>query len=370
MKLLSAIVRNYRTHRETQVDLDDTLMLIHGPNESGKSTLAEAIHCALFLKAKGNTNFHKAMESVHGGTPEVELSFESGGKTHTLRKTFGSSGKTILECQGQATLNDNAAEDCLAALLGVDGSVSGGGTEAKMQRRWGHLWIWQGKSSDTPLDSIDEAQDQLRDKLQLQSGQSIISSATDNAVIEALSRWEEQTFTTRGPKTGSDLDKAEKALSQALEKAQSARSTLEQLQQAATNYQQAEEAIKRHTNNLSEAEAQLKTIESQLKTVEALRDELKDKTRLREESETALKTLKEADEEIRAFESQLKEAEKEAAPQKQALEAAGGKAGNTALRQQLGWDEQTYETVKQLLLNNSFIQTGRGRGGSVSTSNS
>ena len=88
MKLLSATVRNYRTHRETKVKLDDNLVLIHGPNESGKSTLAEAIHSALFLKAKGNTNFHKAMESNHGGTTEVELQFEARGRVHDLDKTL------------------------------------------------------------------------------------------------------------------------------------------------------------------------------------------------------------------------------------------------------------------------------------------
>ena len=49
-----------------------------------------------------------------------------------------------------------------------------------------------------------------------------------------------------------------------------------------------------------------------------------------------------------------------------ALEALGGTAGNGKLRELLGWDEGTYEAVKEVLVASSQLQTGRGRGGSVS----
>ena len=42
MRLISAIVRAYRLHRETTVSFDPHRTLIGGPNEAGKSTLAEA----------------------------------------------------------------------------------------------------------------------------------------------------------------------------------------------------------------------------------------------------------------------------------------------------------------------------------------
>jgi DNA repair exonuclease SbcCD ATPase subunit len=284
VKLLAATVRNYRTHIDTKVKFDGTMVLVHGPNESGKSTLAEAIHCALFLKAKGNTNLHKAMQSDHGGTPEVELSFEANGNKHSLRKTFGASGNTVLESEGQATLNDAAAEECLARLLGVDGSVSGGGIEAKMERRSAHLWVWQGKSNRSPLDSIEESESQLRSKLQARSGQSFLSSTVDNAVIDSLTAWENQNFTSTGKlKTGSDLDRAEKALAEAETLRQEANRQLQELELAASAFEQAESDIDRHGKNLIDAEAQLKAIGEQLKAVSHLREQLKEKSRLREE---------------------------------------------------------------------------------------
>jgi DNA repair exonuclease SbcCD ATPase subunit len=41
------------------------------------------------------------------------------------------------------------------------------------------------------------------------------------------------------------------------------------------------------------------------------------------------------------------------------------KAGNTSLRSQLGWDDDTYERIKELLVAAGRIEKGRGRGGSV-----
>tara|TARA_Y100001951_G_scaffold52001_2_gene41128 strand:- start:16348 stop:19119 length:2772 start_codon:yes stop_codon:yes gene_type:complete len=47
------------------------------------------------------------------------------------------------------------------------------------------------------------------------------------------------------------------------------------------------------------------------------------------------------------------------------LETMGGSAGNQRLREALGWPETTYDGVKQQLLAENRIVTGRGRGGSV-----
>ena len=49
-----------------------------------------------------------------------------------------------------------------------------------------------------------------------------------------------------------------------------------------------------------------------------------------------------------------------------ALEALGGSAGNGRLRDLLGWDEATYEAVRGPLIAAGQLQSGRGRGGSVS----
>jgi hypothetical protein len=47
------------------------------------------------------------------------------------------------------------------------------------------------------------------------------------------------------------------------------------------------------------------------------------------------------------------------------LRNKGGHAGNPILRRELGWDENTYWTVRDRLLDKGKLEVGRGRGGSV-----
>ena len=110
MRLTSATLRNCRLHRELKLNFDPSRTLIGGPNESGKSTLIEAVHRCLFLKAKGNTELHRALVStLHTGNPEVELAFEAAGNTYLLKKRFGSAGTTSLAPSNSPPLTGDAA---------------------------------------------------------------------------------------------------------------------------------------------------------------------------------------------------------------------------------------------------------------------
>lgn len=50
------------------------------------------------------------------------------------------------------------------------------------------------------------------------------------------------------------------------------------------------------------------------------------------------------------------------------LASLGGSAGNQRLQEALGWQDSTYQRIKQHLLEEGRIRTGRGRGGSVALS--
>jgi DNA repair exonuclease SbcCD ATPase subunit len=289
--------------------------LLHGPNEAGKSTLAEAIHCALFLKARGTTSLHSKMQSDFGGDPEVRLEFDAAGRRHTLTKRFGSRGNSTLESEGHATLNGDDAEDALARLLGVDGTVSGGGIEGKMQKRWAHLWVWQGQSNQSPVETISESNDQLREKLQASSGQAITSSLKDAEVIQKLQALVDTTLTTTGrPKSGSDLAKAEANLAAAQAALVEKQTVLEQLNQSAQSYEQASADQVRYAESLEQARARLSAIDDQLVTVRQHRESLKDKSREREELSKDLERLCKRDAEIRKLTADLEDAQQAATP--------------------------------------------------------
>ncbi|NDG50159.1 MAG: SAM-dependent DNA methyltransferase, partial [Rhodospirillales bacterium] len=49
----------------------------------------------------------------------------------------------------------------------------------------------------------------------------------------------------------------------------------------------------------------------------------------------------------------------------EALRELGGGAGNSRLRDTLGWEDETYRNVHAALIEDGTIVAGRGRGGSV-----
>ena len=87
MRLVSLTVRNYRIHQDKTVHFDPALTVIGGPNESGKSTIVEAVHHALFLRSRiGGTVLESMQSQWHPGHPTVELTLESDGSTYTITK--------------------------------------------------------------------------------------------------------------------------------------------------------------------------------------------------------------------------------------------------------------------------------------------
>lgn len=322
MRLLHIQVKNYRIHRDTSAPLDDNLVLIHGHNESGKSTLTEAMHCALFLKAKGTTEMHDRMQSNFGGVPEVRLEFKTGDRCHVLHKFFGNKGNTTLESEGQATLTGDAAEEQLARILGVDAAVGGRGAAASLAQRWAHLWVWQGKSTHSPMRAVAESQNQLREKLQSQAGQNIVSSLADTAIIDNLQALVDATFTKTGQiSTSSLLHKAEQEVTSVRTSMASKQEVLQSLRQAADAYEQAIDDQQRHQQNLEYAESRLKEIRQKLVTVNEHKARLADKSRERISIEKELKACTDNDTQIRRLETELEQARKTATPTQNNLQA-------------------------------------------------
>jgi len=148
MRILAIHLKNYRVHRDLLVNFDPHRTLVGGPNESGKSTLAEALHRALFMRAKGNTEMHRAMRSAtFPGTPEIVLRFECEGRPYTLTKFFSTNGSTTLEGDDFRTLRDTEAEDALARILKTDTGLN---AKKSLESHWSHAWAWQGSASADP----------------------------------------------------------------------------------------------------------------------------------------------------------------------------------------------------------------------------
>jgi recombinational DNA repair ATPase RecF len=274
MRIKSITARNYKLHREISVELDPACTVIGGPNECGKSTLAEAAHRAFFLKAKITGEAQKSMVSfVPSGQPEVELCFETGTRSYRLFKRFsGQTGMTRLAEIGGASWTDEAAEDQLARILGVEPTGGGRGAGERAAQQWAHLWVWQGQAGNDPAEQANAQKDTLMSRLQVSGGAAVMQSELDARVARYFTERFETIFNRNGsPKANSDLARAVQKELEATALEAKAREIFNRLQQAITDHEQAQAAIVNADQSLSRLAPQKAEVERKLKLVEELR---------------------------------------------------------------------------------------------------
>ena len=283
MRLLHATLRQVRMHQQLELQFDPRFTLLGGPNEAGKSTVVEALHKVLFLKASATGRAVDEMRSrLHSGLPEVELGFEAAGARWELRKRFsGASGTCQLSSDAGLALRGAAAEEQLARLLGVDGPIEGR-RHSQLPLRWAHLWVRQGEAGTNLLASPSEAYDveQLVQQLQQRgAAAAALESPLDRLVSEQLQIRLDQQFTATGKlKAGSPLAAARQRCSSALlnlEQAQALQAELEaameQLRQIGERLQLIEAQERPQLQRALQLEAQLRLRRAQ---IEPLRQEL------------------------------------------------------------------------------------------------
>lgn len=319
MRLISATVRNCRLHRELKVDFDPERTLIGGPNETGKSTFIEAVHRALFLKAKGNTEHHRALNSNHGGHPEMELTFEAAGNTYQLRKRFGTAGTTTLAASNSVSLTGDAAENELARLLTVEAGITGKAVTAQ----WAHLWVWQGQSGDDPSAHATAQQAGLLNRLQQMGGAAALQSQLDARVAKHFVDCKALIFTqAEKPKMGSDLDRAERAVVQATEELTRTKDRVLQLDTAIADLENASRTLAETTASLLALESQQEAVEAKSRQLGELRQMQIEQSHLAKDALDLHSALDEANEKIIRAHLGISELELSLKPQQEAVELA------------------------------------------------
>jgi DNA repair exonuclease SbcCD ATPase subunit len=239
MRLLEITLKNYRVHRDTTVKFSPTIHVVGGRNEIGKSTIAEAIHRVLFLKADGTTEYHKKMKSDFGGEPEVRLRFEQGGTTYVLFKRFLKNQVTKFGIEGKAEYSDAQAD---AELTNIIHAQTGFG-KSGLTTQWAHLWAWQEQSMDNPLSDDRYPHQALIVQVQKLGGGAAMQSKKDQQVAEKLIARRDALFSTRGLKADSPAAKATGQVAKHEAEATSARKVLEEIEASLEQIRTSEENI-------------------------------------------------------------------------------------------------------------------------------
>lgn len=328
MRLISITVRNYRIHRDLTVAFDPSRTVIGGPNESGKSTLVEAVHRALFLRSRASGAVLDAMRShFHPGHPSVELTFESRGTTYTVSKQFTgtNAAPTTLTVAGSPPLRNEQAEEALEEILAIE-AVAGRGAEDKLRLQWAHLWVWQGVSGTDPLDrdSIGMPLERLRERLgSLEAGdvlESRLDAAVGTIVAETYGSWTKENGTS---KAGSPLGEADTALADARSKRATAQAAIDALEGAAADVERADATIAESESSLAARRREQEENGGQLDEARRLEILQAEQQATATTAVARLAGLTEGDRQIRESEARIASIEARRAPAAERQAAAG-----------------------------------------------
>ncbi len=127
MRITRVRVRDFRVHRDLDLELAPGLTVIRGPNEAGKSTLQRALEVGLFRRVTaGGAEIDglRSWDAGEEGRPAVRLDFVQddleGIREGSVSKDFrGARGTVRLDLDGAMTTDPARADELLAELTGI-----------------------------------------------------------------------------------------------------------------------------------------------------------------------------------------------------------------------------------------------------------
>lgn len=206
MRLRRLKVEQLRQFRQPFVmdDLQPGLNLIHGPNESGKSTLVRAIRAAFFERYRTSSVDDLRPWGDSAAAPTITLDFDAQHKSWHLVKSFLQRKRCDLTIDSTSYTEDEA-EEKLAELLGFQFSAKG----VSKPEHWGVpglLWVEQGTGQNIEQ-AVEHAGDHLKSALNSLVGE-VASTGGDELIEQVKARWSEL-FTPTGKPRG-DYQRLEK----------------------------------------------------------------------------------------------------------------------------------------------------------------
>lgn len=188
MMISSLRVEQFRKFRDAieLVGLQPGLNILHGPNEAGKSTIAQAIRTVFLERHRaGGAAFQTAVTPTDDSSaaPRISVHFVLDGKDCVLEKQYLARPHARLHVGNDKYL-DGDADDFLAQRLGFS-LAPAGASRAALHGIPGLLWIEQGGSAEL-REPVASAVTTLDERLKDVIGQ--ISSTRGSGIATELER--------------------------------------------------------------------------------------------------------------------------------------------------------------------------------------
>ena len=269
MILKSLEVANFRKFRDPfRIDgFTDGLNIVVEPNETGKSTLLDALRAAFFIRHSAKTELVRSYVPIGDDVaPRVAVGFELKGQTWSLEKQFMKSPSVRLT-GNEGRRESDAAEDALQELLGFERG-NNRGSDPETRGPLGMLWVEQ--ASALAVEGPNRlVRDTVRGVLEAEVG-----AVTGGRRFDAIRSHVEAAYTAlRTASTGKS--RGELAAAEAR-----VATSAETRQQAETDFREYEQSL----SDLDTAKARLKIVERDLVDPETVgeRRKLVDDQRLAE----------------------------------------------------------------------------------------
>jgi len=279
MKILSLYMENFRVHRKLKVDFSAGLNLIGGANESGKTTVLQALQFGLFASYSTRGELLKNLQSVHSDElPLVRIEFELDGVKWLLEKKLATS-MSLLSQHGKLT--NQAAQERLNELLAVQ--PCGRFTVPWMNQQWQNLLSFQGLSGEDPKSYILQQLDDLNSGLQAKGVATLALGAFDQSMQEGLQQRYLEYFTdTKASKKKNarpallqnQLDEEALKLADLEQKRESLQQNVKKAEQSQQQIGFYEDALARERVNLQQTEQQVELIKHLQQQLEAAQNAL------------------------------------------------------------------------------------------------
>ena len=269
MIIRSLEVTNFRKFREPlRIDgFIDGLNIVVEPNETGKSTLLEALRAAFFVRYSAKTELVRSYVPIGDDVaPRVSVGFNIGADAWTLEKQFMKSASVRL-AGATGRKESDAAEEALQELLGFERG-NNRGTDVETRGPLGLLWVEQATALavENPNRIV---RDTIRGVLEAEVG-AVTGGRRFDAIRSSVETAYAALRTSSTGKSRGELAAAEVRLAEATAARQSAESIFRDYESTLADLETARSRLKILERDLVDPEAVelRRKLESDLKTAE------------------------------------------------------------------------------------------------------
>ena len=303
MKLHWVELENWRQHTKTRIDFDENATVIHGPNETGKSTVLEALGRGFFDMSSSHAGVIKRIKPLTASgnvTSAVRIEFTLNKTRYRVEKNFNlRRGTSLYKTVGETTTlldQDESADKQLIQLLEADLPSPRGSKPSQ----WGAFhWLW-APQENRELPTKKEGDPTTFLHLETQSGRGVLVTARFQAVQNSVQACYSKYFTMTGKtgkdspisKVGEEIQFLQNSCIELGDKIKRVDDEKQQLEGFQRQFPELEKNIKETKEELENARNEaidFSSIESELKTSEA---GVKEAEREVKDAEKALKDLK------------------------------------------------------------------------------